>query len=85
MLERNDPDAHSMLTRLYEMPSKFKVGDRTMRFSSYVVTNNELMSTQLDGIYGLMNEWCAYYNGFRTTVRNFPEYKKLASKKELKI
>lgn len=51
---------------------------RTSRFDTYINSRNTILGTQQSGIYGLMEEWSAYMNGFKTTLRNFPEYKKEA-------
>jgi len=52
---------------------------RSFRWGTYIRTNQNLLSTQQSGIYGLMNEWTAYYNGMKVIVDGFPEYKKLTS------
>ncbi|WP_420572684.1 hypothetical protein [Kordia sp.] len=50
---------------------------RFFRYETYVNTNEEYLGTQQHGIYGLLEEWSAYLNGFRTSIRNFSAYKKL--------
>lgn len=53
---------------------------RTFRFDTYINTRQEFLGTQQKGIYGLMDELTAYYNGFKTLVLNFPEYQEIARK-----
>jgi len=59
-----------------EIPKDYQ----TLRYKTYINTSTKNLGTQQKGIYGLMDEWTAYYNGFKTTVLNFPEYKKLANR-----
>ena len=59
-----------------EVPEKY----RTLRYKTYINSPVQNLGTQQKGIYGLMDEWTAYYNGFKTTVLNFPEYEKLAQR-----
>lgn len=47
---------------------------QSFRYETYIKTNETNLGTQQSGIYGLMDEWAAYYNGFKTTVQNFEEY-----------
>jgi hypothetical protein len=59
-----------------EIPEKY----RTLRYKTYIDSPVHNLGTQQKGIYGLMDEWTAYYNGFKTTVMNYPEYEKLAKR-----
>lgn len=51
---------------------------RSLRFDTYINTSRKYLGTQQKGIYGLMDEFTAYYNGFKSIVLNFPEYQKYA-------
>ena len=62
-------------------PSVKMAGDipsdlQSFRYDTYIKTNQSVLGTQQSGVYGLMDEWSAYYNGFKTTVLNFDEYPK---------
>jgi hypothetical protein len=47
---------------------------QSFRYGTYIKTNQSSLGTQQNGVYGIMEEWSAYYNGFKTTVLNYPEY-----------
>ena len=51
------------------------------RFDTYVNTTRN-MSSSVDGIYGLMNEYCAYYNGTLTSFILFEVFKEKKSDNE---
>jgi hypothetical protein len=61
-----------------KMASEITGNLQSFRYETYIKTNQSILGTQQDGIYGLMDEWAAYYNGFKTTVLNFDEYAILA-------
>jgi len=61
-----------------KMAAEIRGDLRSFRWKTYIQTNEKLLSTQQSGIYGLMNEWTAYYNGMKVIVGGFPEYQKLA-------
>lgn len=42
---------------------------REGRFSTYIHPSTDNLGTQVDGIYGLLDEWNAYYHGTRTSVK----------------
>lgn len=50
---------------------------RSFRYNTYINTGQRALGTQQSGVYGLMDEWAAYFNGFKTTVLNFNEYQRL--------
>jgi hypothetical protein len=52
---------------------------QSFRYATYIKTNQSILGTQQSGVYGLMEEWSAYYNGLKTTVLNYPEYAALAN------
>ncbi len=54
---------------------------RTFRYNAYVGKGSGLSSNQ-DGIYGLLNEFCAYYWGMRAMESIFPYLRKHAGRIE---
>ena len=48
------------------------------RFDNYVNTDRS-MASSVDGIYGLMNEYCAYYNGALTSLILYEVFKEKSS------
>ncbi len=52
---------------------------RKSRYDTYIDSKNKILGTQQSGVYGLMDEWSAYYNGFKTTVLNYPLYESNAT------
>ena len=42
---------------------------RKYRYPTYIYPSSENLGTQVHGIYGLMDEWNAYYHGTMTSVR----------------
>jgi hypothetical protein len=56
-----------------EMLATFPADARGLRFVHYIDTPDEpLLATQQLGLYGMMDEWSAYYQGARTTVEMWP-------------
>lgn len=47
---------------------------KTFRFKTYIKSKNPILSTQQSGIYGLLNEFSAYYHGTRTSYHTFKYY-----------
>ncbi len=47
----------------------FPAGARTFRHEVYVLGDS---STQIDGVYGYLDEWCAYYHGNHTALDLWP-------------
>lgn len=78
-------DEEYMVRQSSTFPSREMLGDipekyKTFRFDTYINTRTEYLGTQQKGIFGLMDEFTAYYNGFKTIVLNFPEYQRYAQK-----
>ena len=48
---------------------------QTFRFETYVEDDDEAMGTQQDGIYGLFDEWHAYYQDMKTSVALWSYYR----------
>ncbi len=53
------------------IPSKLK----TLRFETYIDTNEELLGAQKNGVYGLLEEWNAYYHGTKTSYLSYDYYR----------
>ncbi|MEL7146428.1 MAG: hypothetical protein AAFO69_08680 [Bacteroidota bacterium] len=47
---------------------------RTMRFDTYINTRKEILGTQKSGIYGLLNEFSAYYHDSQTSYDLYEYY-----------
>ncbi|MEL6560454.1 MAG: hypothetical protein AAFQ94_19850 [Bacteroidota bacterium] len=47
---------------------------KTFRFKTYIKSKNPILSTQQSGIYGLLNEFSAYYHGTRASYNTFQYY-----------
>lgn len=52
---------------------------RTFRFNPYITPKDNNLGSQVQGIYGLMDEWNAYYHGTKTAYDLFEYYKDKAS------
>ena len=53
------------------------------RFDTYVnVNSTSSMASSQDGIYGLMNEYCAYYNGALSAIILYEEFKEKHAENE---
>jgi len=46
--------------------NNIKMGFRKFRYDEYITSSNTILGTQQSGIYGLMDEWNAYYQDTRT-------------------
>ena len=74
-----DEDILVRITRVFpskEMAHTFPPGIRTFRFATYVDSPRSNMGTQVNGVYGLLDELNAYYHGTRTAFDLLPFYKK---------
>lgn len=74
-----DEDILVRITRVFpsrEMAREFSAGIRTFRFATYVDSPRSNMGTQVNGVYGLLDELNAYYHGTRTALDLLPFYKK---------
>lgn len=54
--------------RTREMASRVPPSLRSMRYEQYIASDSVLLGAQTDGVYGLLDEWNAYYQGTRTAV-----------------
>lgn len=55
-----------------EMAKSFTLGMKMGRFSTYIYPSSEDQSTQMDGVYALLDEWNAYYLGTKTLLELIP-------------
>ncbi len=51
---------------------------KTFRYDPYIYPISEDLGSQVQGIYGLMDEWNAYYHGTKTAYNLFDHYQELA-------
>ncbi|MDZ7333927.1 MAG: hypothetical protein ONB33_13520 [candidate division KSB1 bacterium] len=54
---------------------------RSLRYETYIFPSSAALGAQVDGIYGLLDEWNAYYHGTRTDIDLFDYYAEKAQKK----
>jgi hypothetical protein len=54
------------------MDATFPADARTSRYHTYVSPSQDSQSTQVDGVFGLLDEFTAYYHGARTWVDFWP-------------
>ena len=52
---------------------------RTFRFKPYIAPRSKMLGSQANGIYGLADEWNAYYFGTKTALDLFDYYKSKSS------
>ncbi len=57
-----------------KMASSVPSNLRTFRFSTYVGKPTKYLASNVQGCYGLMNEWCAYYNGMHAGTSLYDYY-----------
>jgi hypothetical protein len=55
-----------------ELDATFPPAARTRRYRIYVSPSQPSQSTQIDGVYGLLDELVAYYHGARTLLELWP-------------
>lgn len=76
-----DDDILVRITRVFpskEMAHTFPAGIRTFRFATYIDSSRGITGTQVNGVYGLLDELNAYYHGTKTALDLLPFYKKQA-------
>lgn len=59
---------HTPVFAARETAGYFPEALRTFRFSTYISPSEENLGTQVEGIYGLLGEFTAYYHGTKTAV-----------------
>ncbi|GEM_PF-1209049 len=72
------------LFNAHELKNDIPKSLRTFRFDPYIVPRDRYLSSQVSGIYGIINEFNAYYQGTLMTMSMYPEYRK-RSKKNVKV
>lgn len=55
-----------------EMDTTFPGDARSFRYPTYVSPSQPTQSTQSEGVYGLLDEWAAYYHSSRTQLDFWP-------------
>ena len=66
--------AHTKVFRTQKTASSIPKKLRTMRYSTYVAKPTKNLDSDVNGAYGLMNEFMAYRMGMSTTVSLYPYY-----------
>ncbi len=66
---------HTTVYQSKEMANSIPKCLRTFRYNTYVAKPSAYLSSNVDGAYGLMNEFMAYRMGMSTTIALFPYYK----------
>ncbi len=66
---------HTTVYQSKEMANSIPKRLRTFRYNTYVAKPSAYLSSNVDGAYGLMNEFMAYRMGMSTTIALFPYYK----------
>jgi hypothetical protein len=52
--------------------------DSIFRYNTYIKDAEDKMASNIAGIYGLMNEFCAYYHGSRVAYLMYKKYEELS-------
>lgn len=55
-----------------EMDSSFATDAMTFRYPTYIKPSGEQNSTQVHGVFGLLDEWAAYFHSGRTVLDFWP-------------
>lgn len=58
-----------------KMASSFPKDLRTFRFNDYINNTSEYLGSQVNGVYGLLDEYNAYYHGTKSTTDMYPYFK----------
>ena len=66
---------HSPVFSSNEISNEIPKALRTFRFRPYIAPRNKILGSQAHGIYGLTDEWNAYYFGTKTALNLFDYYK----------
>ncbi len=69
---------HTKVFRTMEIQSDIPQRFRTSRFSTYIYPSRKQLGAQVHGVYGLLDEWNAYYHGTRTAVELLRYYREKA-------
>jgi hypothetical protein len=55
-----------------ELDATFPADARTDRYAQYITSDNPNLGTQVMGVYGILDEYAAYYQGARATLDFWP-------------
>jgi hypothetical protein len=70
---------HTEVFTSNKLKSEIPKALRTFRYKPYITPKDNNLGSQIQGIYGLMDEWNAYYHGTKTAYDLFDYYKEKAS------
>lgn len=70
---------HSEVFTSNKLKSGIPKALRTFRFNPYIIPKDNNLGSQVQGIYGLMDEWNAYYHGTKTAYDLFEYYQQKAN------
>ncbi|MCE7996653.1 MAG: hypothetical protein HEP71_32105 [Roseivirga sp.] len=70
---------HTEVFTSNKLKQKIPKALRTFRFNPYITPKDNNLGSQIQGIYGLMDEWNAYYHGTKTAYDLFEYYKDKAN------
>lgn len=70
---------HSEVFTSNKLKSQIPKALRTFRFNPYIIPRDNNLGSQVQGIYGLMDEWNAYYHGTKTAYDLFEYYRQKAN------
>ena len=62
------------LYNAHELKNDIPKSMRTFRFDPYIIPRDRYLSSQVSGIYGLINEFNAYYQGTLMIMKMYPRY-----------
>jgi hypothetical protein len=63
---------HNVTYPAREMNATYPADAKTFRYPTYVSPSGETNSTQTDGVFGLLDEWAAYYHGAHIVMDFWP-------------
>tara|TARA_R110001599_G_scaffold351908_1_gene585093 strand:- start:2256 stop:3272 length:1017 start_codon:yes stop_codon:yes gene_type:complete len=66
---------HSPVFNSNKISNEIPKALRTFRFRPYIAPRSKILGSQVNGIYGLTDEWNAYYFGTKTALNLFDYYK----------
>lgn len=73
--QKTIPVRHTAVFRTKEMASSIPKRLRTFRYNTYVAKPTQNLASDIQGAYGLMNEFMAYRMSMNNTVALYPYYK----------
>ena len=73
---------HTDIYTTKEMASTVPQTFRNERYQTYINSSSQFLGSQIQGVYGLLDEMNAYYHGGKSTYDTFEYYKKNADSDE---